>query len=247
MEAALNGDGLQDHGGDDDDDSEDNIPLDRLMNGGAKHEEHVQYGKKEELLLEMDKKEDIIVSTSVSRLSKSKRVKKEKKKPMRIVQSESDDDDDYVDADADDNDADDDDDDDDIPIAARTHKQQKKAPKPRSKRSTTTTSSTSKRRAPRGTKRRTRGKSEAKPIAKRQRTAKEEDVSARRFEKAGQRKETPAENDPSRLFYESMYNEKLALGKRSTLAEQWMLRHGLLDDDVAQEVLRRLAAGKMAR
>lgn len=75
--------------------------------------------------------------------------------------------------------------------------------------------------------------------AKRVRKEKE-DEPTRRFEKKGQRRETPPDTDPARLFYQSLYEQKLANGKRSAMAESWMLRHGLLEDRVAEEVLSRL-------
>lgn len=68
------------------------------------------------------------------------------------------------------------------------------------------------------------------------RTKKEEDTPAAKFEMPGQRRETPPDNDPSRLFYQSMYKEKLSLGKKSTVAEAWMLRHGLLDKKLATKL-----------
>lgn len=66
----------------------------------------------------------------------------------------------------------------------------------------------------------------------------DEDKKGKKYEKPGQRRDTPLENDPARLFYESMYREKIRLGKKSTMAEVWMLRHGLLDDATAKKVLR---------
>lgn len=80
-------------------------------------------------------------------------------------------------------------------------------------------------------------------LAKRTRKEKE-DVPTRKFEKPGQRRETPPETDPARLFYQSLYAQKLALGKPSPMAETWMLRHGLLEEDVATKVLSRLKAEK---
>lgn len=83
-------------------------------------------------------------------------------------------------------------------------------------------------------------KMKAKTPAKRApRAKKEEDAPTRKFEKLGQRRETPPENDPTRLFYQSMYREKVALGKKSLTAESWMLRNGLLDDSEAKKVMAR--------
>lgn len=82
--------------------------------------------------------------------------------------------------------------------------------------------------------------SATKPRAKSgtKRVKKEDDEKpTRKFEKPGQKRETPPENDPARLFYESMYAEKMKRGKRSEMAEGWMLKHGLLDDDVANKII----------
>lgn len=73
---------------------------------------------------------------------------------------------------------------------------------------------------------------------------KEEDVPSGKFEKLGQRRETPPDNDSSRLFYESMYREKVKKGKRSVLAENWLLRHGLLEDRVAKRILAEVGKKK---
>lgn len=213
-----------------------NVRRDQLKKNGTKQRQLVPQVKREveEDVLDEKGKDDIPLSTNMSRLSKSKRPKREKKEPKRVVvESESC--------------HDDQDDEEDIPLALRLHQLSKQTPKVLSKRGARNNGDKPRRKAPSRAKKRARGVTEVKRVAKRQRTAKEEDVSARKFEKAGQRRETPGGSDPSRLFYESMYNEKLRLGKRSSLAEQWMLRHGLLEDDVAQEVLEKLAAEKLAR
>ncbi len=44
------------------------------------------------------------------------------------------------------------------------------------------------------------------------------------FDLPGQTKATPEENDPLRIFYESLYNQKPS----SKMAEQYCLEHGLL-------------------
>lgn len=67
---------------------------------------------------------------------------------------------------------------------------------------------------------------------------KEQEVQNGKFEKPGQRRETPPANDPLRLFYHSMYREKVEKGVRSALAEDWMLKHGLLEEDEARRILR---------
>jgi hypothetical protein len=61
-------------------------------------------------------------------------------------------------------------------------------------------------------------------------------VASAKFELPGQRKETPATNDPMRLFYESMYHERIKLKNPSFLAETWMLHNGLLPLAVAKKV-----------
>jgi hypothetical protein len=58
----------------------------------------------------------------------------------------------------------------------------------------------------------------------------------RKFELPGQRRETPGKSEPLRLFYETMYKERIDLGKPSELAETWMLHHGLLDPKLAAKV-----------
>jgi hypothetical protein len=70
-------------------------------------------------------------------------------------------------------------------------------------------------------------KVERKPRAKKEANA--DDVAPnRKFEHPGQRRETPGVNDPLRLFYESMYHERIKLKKPSVLAETWMMHNGLL-------------------
>lgn len=78
------------------------------------------------------------------------------------------------------------------------------------------------------------------PVKRATKPKKEEESATRKFDIPGQRRETPPDTDPARLFYQSMYNEKMAKGKRSSIAEQWMLRHGLLDIKVAEKILSRL-------
>ena len=54
----------------------------------------------------------------------------------------------------------------------------------------------------------------------------------------GQRKDPPPENDPLRIFYVSMREEKLRKrGKSSRLADEWLMVHGLLDAHTADKVL----------
>jgi hypothetical protein len=70
-------------------------------------------------------------------------------------------------------------------------------------------------------------KVERKPRAKKEVNA--DDLAPnRKFEHPGQRRETPGVNDPLRLFYESMYHERIKLKKPSVLAETWMMHNGLL-------------------
>lgn len=68
----------------------------------------------------------------------------------------------------------------------------------------------------------------------------EKDALSKKYEMPGQRKDAPPDNDPLRLFYQSMYKEKLSLGKESILAETWMLRHGLLEESDARKVLEKI-------
>ena len=52
----------------------------------------------------------------------------------------------------------------------------------------------------------------------------------------GQIRETPEDNDPLRIFYESLYNVK---GAASPMAEKYCLEHGLLTEEKAQEIVDR--------
>jgi len=53
---------------------------------------------------------------------------------------------------------------------------------------------------------------------------------------AGQIRESPDENDPLRIFYESLYNVRPS----STMAEKYCLEHGLLTVEKAQEIWDRI-------
>lgn len=54
----------------------------------------------------------------------------------------------------------------------------------------------------------------------------------------GQRRDPPPENDPLRIFYTTMREEKLRKYKRSSaLADEWLMVHGLLDEETARNVL----------
>lgn len=65
--------------------------------------------------------------------------------------------------------------------------------------------------------------------------------SVRKYEKMGQKKETPSTTDPARMFYESMYKEKMKLGLVSDMADSWMVKHGLLEhDSEIAPILKRL-------
>ena len=119
---------------------------------------------------------------------------------------------------------------DDIPLSKLLQKMRGASKKPKSKRKSVNN-------------KRTVAKKEndvTKPKKKARKQKKEDDVPVRKFEKPGQRRETPPDNDPSRLFYESMYKEKVQLGKKSAVAETWMLRHGLLEDNVATRINKQL-------
>lgn len=117
--------------------------------------------------------------------------------------------------------------DDDVPLAELARRMSVKKRK-----QSTRSPSTSKRRIVNSTTK-PRAKSSAKRVKK-----DDEEKPTRKFEKPGQKRETPPANDPARLFYESMYNEKMRLGKRSEMAESWMLKHGLLDDVMTNKVIR---------
>jgi hypothetical protein len=52
----------------------------------------------------------------------------------------------------------------------------------------------------------------------------------------GQIKATPEDNDPLRIFYESLYRQK----PTSKMAETYCLEHGLLPLEKAQEVYDRI-------
>jgi hypothetical protein len=88
-----------------------------------------------------------------------------------------------------------------------------------------------------------KGSAKAKPRAStKQKTNKKDqktegvDGPVRKFELPGQRRETPGKAEPLRMFYESMYKERIDLRKPSELAETWMLHHGLLDAKLAAKV-----------
>ncbi|CAI5468809.1 unnamed protein product [Closterium sp. Yama58-4] len=53
------------------------------------------------------------------------------------------------------------------------------------------------------------------------------------FDLPGQLREPPEENEPLRIFYESLYNQR----PDSEMAQIWMMEHGLLDEDEARRVL----------
>ncbi|GJP61006.1 hypothetical protein CLOP_g9510 [Closterium sp. NIES-67] len=53
------------------------------------------------------------------------------------------------------------------------------------------------------------------------------------FDLPGQLREAPEENEPLRIFYESLYNQI----PESEMAQIWMMEHGLLDEDEARRVL----------
>lgn len=52
----------------------------------------------------------------------------------------------------------------------------------------------------------------------------------------GQIRQTPEDNDPLRIFYESLYAAK---GSASAMAERYCLEHGLLPMEKAQEIVDR--------
>ncbi|GJQ14447.1 hypothetical protein GpartN1_g6238.t1 [Galdieria partita] len=67
----------------------------------------------------------------------------------------------------------------------------------------------------------------------------DEKFANKRFSNLGQRRETPPKGDPLRLFYESMYEEKKRKKEEATLAETWLLIHGLLEEDQAKSVFEK--------
>nr|GMD96208.1 nucleolar protein 58 isoform X1 [Ipomoea batatas] len=52
----------------------------------------------------------------------------------------------------------------------------------------------------------------------------------------GQKRDPPEERDPSRLFYESLYNQL----PESNMAAIWMMESGLLSKDEAKEVFEKI-------
>ncbi|CAI6002345.1 unnamed protein product [Closterium sp. NIES-65] len=65
------------------------------------------------------------------------------------------------------------------------------------------------------------------------------------FDLPGQLREAPEENEPLRIFYESLYNQL----PESEMAQIWMMEHGLLDEDEARRVLaikQRRGSGRSA-
>ncbi|EME27580.1 uncharacterized protein Gasu_48750 [Galdieria sulphuraria] len=73
----------------------------------------------------------------------------------------------------------------------------------------------------------------------------EEKLANKKFSKPGQRREPPPKGDPLRLFYESMYEEKKRKNKEATLAETWLLIHGLLDEEQAKVVFEKQRKAKV--
>jgi hypothetical protein len=60
---------------------------------------------------------------------------------------------------------------------------------------------------------------------------------AKKYSLPGQRRDPPPENDPLRLFYTTMRDEKLRkYGHSSILADEWLMSHGLLDEETARRV-----------
>jgi hypothetical protein len=76
---------------------------------------------------------------------------------------------------------------------------------------------------------------------KKPKVSKESDdkLASKKFSNPGQRREAPPKGDPLRLFYESMYEEKKRKGQDATLAENWLLIHGLLDEEQAKAVVEK--------
>jgi hypothetical protein len=66
--------------------------------------------------------------------------------------------------------------------------------------------------------------------------ADEDEGGADDYDMPGQTKATPEENEPLRIFYESLYRQK----PTSKMAEQYCLDHGLLPLERAQEVYDRI-------
>jgi hypothetical protein len=61
---------------------------------------------------------------------------------------------------------------------------------------------------------------------------------AKKYALPGQRRDPPPENDPLRIFYTTMREEKLRkYGRSSVLADEWLMVHGLLDEETARSVL----------
>lgn len=125
--------------------------------------------------------------------------------------------------------------DDDVPLAARIPRKTE----PRKRRAPTKKTPVTKRRKTTTTTRKAAPKTTSNTSRK---VKKQDDAPSKKFEKPGQRREVPSENDPARLFYQSMYREKRKRGKNSTIAETWMLRHGLLEDALAKKVWAKLTA-----
>lgn len=60
------------------------------------------------------------------------------------------------------------------------------------------------------------------------------------FNLPGQRHEPPEERDGLRIFYESLYRQR----PESEMAQIWMMEHGMLEHDEAQQVLDRMRQKK---
>jgi len=56
------------------------------------------------------------------------------------------------------------------------------------------------------------------------------------FKKPGQKYQEPSLDDPTRAFYESLYEQK----PESSMAQKYCLEHGLLPDEVTEKVAQQL-------
>jgi hypothetical protein len=65
-----------------------------------------------------------------------------------------------------------------------------------------------------------------------------------KFDKPGQKRETPPELDCLRMFYESLWREREANEETSDMAEKWLLYHGVFDMKKAVEIAANYANGK---
>ncbi|GAQ82473.1 hypothetical protein KFL_001120170 [Klebsormidium nitens] len=123
-------------------------------------------------------------------------------------------------------------DDDDVPIALTpTAKAEKKPAVKRVKKEEKKSDKGKEKKKAKPADKKGKGKETKKVADKKTEVKKERKV----YDLPGQKHDIPAERDPLRVFYESLYNQR----PESEMAQFWMMEHGLLDEDLAQKVFEK--------